>query len=54
MLKEKFSLLELEKHSTELKDRELRDSRKVRIKREIEDLFFEPIIEPIDDLGKFE
>ena len=52
-LKVKISLLELEKDFIELKDRELED-RKVKMKREIEELFFKPIIVSIDDMGKFE
>ena len=47
-LKIKNSLLELEKGFIELKDREL------RIKREIEKLFFKPIIVLMDDMDKFE
>ena len=42
-LKVKNDLLELEKDFIELKDRELKD-REVKIKREIEELFFKPII----------
>ena len=53
ILKEKNSLLELEKDFMELKDRELKD-REVKIKREIEELFFKPIIVSIDDMNKFE
>ena len=52
-LKVKNSFLELEKHFIELKDRELKD-RKVKIKREIEELFFKPILMSLDDLEKFE
>ena len=37
----------------ELKDRELKD-REVKIKRQIEELFFKPIIVSIDDMNKFE
>ena len=47
-LKVKNSPLELEKYFIELKDR------KSEIKREIEELFFKPIIMSIDDMGKFE
>ena len=47
-LKIKNGLLELEKGFIELKDREL------RIKREIEKLFFKPIIVLMDDMDKFE
>ena len=36
-----------------MKDRELKD-REVKIKREIEELFFKLIIVPIDDMDKFE
>ena len=36
-----------------MKDRELKD-REVKIKREIEELFFKPIIVSIDDMDKFE
>ena len=42
-LKVKNSLLELEKDFIELKDIELKE-REVNIKREIEELFFKPII----------
>ena len=52
-LKVKKSILELEKGFTELKDRELKD-REVKIKREIEELFFKPIILCIGDMDKFE
>ena len=45
-LKVKNSLLELEKEFIELKDIELKD-REVKIKREIEGLFFKPIIVPV-------
>ena len=37
----------------ELKDRELKD-REVKIKKEIEELFFKPIIVSIDEMDKFE
>ena len=37
----------------ELKDRELRD-REEKIKREIEELFYKPIIVSKDDMDKFE
>ena len=50
-LKVKNSLLELEKDFIELKDRESKD---VKIKREIKGLFFKPIIVTIDDMDKFE
>ena len=52
-LKVKTSLLELEKDFIELKDREFKD-KEVKIKREIEELFFKPIIVSIDDMNKFE
>ena len=42
-LKVKNSLLELEKDFIKLKDIKLKD-REVKIKREIEELFFKPII----------
>ena len=45
-LKVKNSLLELEKDFIELKEIELKD-REVKIKREIEGLFFKPIIVPV-------
>ena len=51
-LKVKNSLLELEKDFLELKDRELKN-REVKIKRDIEELFFKPIIVSIDDIDKF-
>ena len=46
MVKNRF--LELEKDFTELKDRE------VKIKREIEELFFKLIIVSVDDMDRFE
>ena len=49
-LKVKKSLLELEKGFIELKDIELKD-REVKIKREIEELFFKLIIVFIDDMN---
>ena len=52
-LKVKSSLLELEKDFIGLKDRELID-REVKIKREIEELLFTPIIVSTDDMDKFE
>ena len=52
-LKVKNSLLELKKYFIELKGGELKD-RDIEIKREIEELFFKPIIVSIDDMGKFE
>ena len=52
-LKVKNSVLELEKYFIELKDIELKD-REIKIKREIEELFFKPIIVSIDDMDRFE
>ena len=52
-LKVKNSLLELKKYFIELKGGELKD-RDIEIKREVEELFFKPIIVSIDDMGKFE
>ena len=52
-LKVKNRLIELEKDFMELKDRKLK-GREVKIKREIEELFFKPIIVSIDDMDKFE
>ena len=49
----KNSLLELEKDFMELKDRELKD-REEKIKREIEELSYKPIIVSKDDMDKFE
>ena len=49
----KNSLLELKKDFIELKDRELKN-REVKIKREIEELFFKPLIVSLDDTDKFE
>ena len=51
-LKVKNSLLESEKDFIELKDRELKH-REVKIKIQIEELFFKPIIVSIDDMDKF-
>ena len=51
-LKVKNSLLVLEKDFIELNNRELKD-RKVKIKREIEKLFLNPILVFIDDMDKF-
>ena len=48
-LKVNNSLLELDKDFIELKDRKSKD-REVKIKREIEELFFKPIIVSIDDM----
>ena len=52
-LKIKYSLLELEEDFIKLKDREL-NNREIKIKREIEELFFKPIIVSIDDMDQFE
>ena len=52
-LKVKNSFLELEKDFIESKDRELRD-REVKIKKEIEELFFQAIMVSKDDMDKFE
>ena len=52
-LKVKDSLLELKRYFIESKDLELKD-RDLKIKREIEELFFKPIIMSIDDMDKSE
>ena len=52
-LKVRNSLLELEKGFVELKDIEMKGV-EVKIKREIEQLLFKPIIVTIDDMDKFE
>ena len=52
-LKVRNSLFGLEKDFIRLKDTEIKD-RDLRIKREIEKLFFKPMIVSIDDLEKFE
>ena len=52
-LKLKNRLLNLEKDFIELKERELKEI-KVKIKREIEKLFFELITVSINDMDKFE
>ena len=52
-LKVKNSLLELEKDFIKLKDRELKD-REVKMKQDIEELFFKPIIVSKDEMDKFE
>ena len=52
-LKVRNSLFGLEKDFIRLKDREIKD-RDLRIKREIEKLFFKPMVVSIDDLDKFE
>ena len=46
------SLLELEKDFIELKDRKFKQS-EVKIKGEIEELFFKPIIVSTDEMDKF-
>ena len=51
ILKVKNRLLELEKSFIELKDMELKD-REVKIKREIKELFFKPIIVSVDDINE--
>ena len=53
LLKVKNNLLEIGKDFIELKDKELKD-RELTIKREIEELFFKPIIVSIDDMDSFE
>ena len=52
-LKVKVSLLELEKYIIELKEKESKD-REVKTKREIDELYFKPIIVSTDDMDKFE
>ena len=52
-LKANNSPLELEKDFIESKVKELKD-REEKIKREIEELFFKPIIVSIDYMDKFE
>ena len=52
-MKVKNSLLELEKDFIELNDRELKE-RRVKMKSEIEELFYKLIIVSIDDMDKFE
>ena len=46
-------LLELEKDFIDLKGRELKD-REIKLKREIEELFFKLIFFPIEDMDWFE
>ena len=46
-------LVELEKDFIDLKDRELKDW-EIKIKREIEELFFKLIFFPIEDMDCFE
>ena len=53
LLKVKVSLLELEKYIIELKEKESKD-REVKTKREIDELYFKPIIVSTDDMDKFE
>ena len=48
-----FNLLELDQDFLNLKDTELND-REVKIKREIEELFFKPIKGSTDEMVKFE
>ena len=45
--------MEYGKDFIDLKDKELKD-RKVKIKREMEEVFFKPIIVSIDDMDQFE
>ena len=52
-LKVKNCLLELENFLIEMKDIGLKD-REIKIKREIEQLFFKPIIVSIDNMVSFE
>ena len=52
ILKVKNILLELEKDFIEFNDIELKD-REIKIKREIQELFFKPIIVSIDDMDRF-
>ena len=52
-LKVKNNFLKLEKDVIELNDIELKD-REIKIKREIEKLFLEPVIVSIGDMNKFE
>ena len=52
-LRVKNSLLEPEKDFWKLKDREIKD-RDVKIKREMEELFFKPNNVSIDGMAKFE
>ena len=52
-LKVKNCLLELENFLIEMKDIGLKD-REIKIKREIEQLFFKPIIVSIDNMDSFE
>ena len=51
-LKQKNSILKLEKGFKELKDIKLKD-REVKNKRTIEKLFFESIIVSVDDMDRF-
>ena len=52
-LKVMNSLWELEKDFIKMKDKDLLD-REVKIKGELEELFFKKIIVSIDDMDKFE
>ena len=51
ILKVKNSLLEIDKDFTELRDRKLRD-RDIKIRKEIQELFFKPVNISIDDMDK--
>ena len=53
ILKVKDSLLEFGKDFRELRDKKLRE-RKIKIRKDIEGLFFESINASIEDLDKFE
>ena len=53
IIKIKKNVLELERDFEELKDRELRD-REIKLRKEIEELFFKSINVSIDDMNKFE
>ena len=53
IVKVKNRLLESEKSFIELRDMVLKDI-EVKIKREIKELFFKPIIVSVDDIDKFE
>ena len=52
-LKIKNSILEIEKHFMLFKDRELKDRGKI-IEREMEELFYKPMILPNNEMDKFE
>ena len=53
ILKVKNSRFELENYLKEWKDRKLKNI-KIKIRKEIEDLFFKPVITPIEDKNIFE